>query len=120
MLRWLRSAFWTVTRLILSLRYRVLVHGLEQARRLKRPALILPNHPGYIDPAVVITALWSTLRPRPMIWEGLFFYPDYLRTTLSTPIVKVLGAVLMRDIERPSAEARARAKQAIAGVVEGL
>jgi 1-acyl-sn-glycerol-3-phosphate acyltransferase len=49
MLRWLRSAFWTVARLILSLRYRVRVHGLEEAR-LKGPVLIVPNHPGYIDP----------------------------------------------------------------------
>jgi long-chain-fatty-acid--[acyl-carrier-protein] ligase len=120
MLRWLRSAFWTVSRLILSLRYRVRVHGLEQARALKGPVLIVPNHPGYIDPAVVVSALWSALRPRPMIWEGLFFHPEYLRSPLSTPIVNVLGAVLMPDLERPSAEARARAEQAIAGVVEGL
>jgi 1-acyl-sn-glycerol-3-phosphate acyltransferase len=43
MLRWLRTALWAVVRLILSLRYRVRVQGLEQLRGLKGPVLVLPN-----------------------------------------------------------------------------
>jgi 1-acyl-sn-glycerol-3-phosphate acyltransferase len=30
---------------------------LDQIQGLKGPVLILPNHPGYIDPALVLAAL---------------------------------------------------------------
>ena len=116
----LRSAFWGLFRLILSLRYRVRIHGLERARRLKGPVLILPNHPGYIDPPLVVSALWGTLRPQPVIYEGLLFDPDYLRTPFSRPLARLLGAVLVPDLDRPNAENRARAEQVMARVSAGL
>ena len=55
---------------MLSLRYRVRVVGLEKLQGFDGPALILPNHPGYIDPSLVLMTLWPTLRPRPMLFEG--------------------------------------------------
>jgi long-chain-fatty-acid--[acyl-carrier-protein] ligase len=120
MLRWLRSAFWVLTRLVLSLRYRVRVHGLEKVRGLKGPVLILPNHPAYIDPPLVVASLWSALRPRPLVYEGLFFDPDYFRSPLSMPLVKLLGALLVPDLDQPSARARARAEEAVGQVIAGL
>ena len=75
MLDWLRSVYWALFRLILSLRYRVHIHGLERARGLKGPVLILPNHPAYIDPPLVVSTLWGTLRPRPVLDAGLLFDP---------------------------------------------
>src|SRR2546428_6065887 len=50
----LRYTVWLLARLTLALRYRVRVHGLEQLRDLKGPILILPNHPGMIDPPLVL------------------------------------------------------------------
>jgi long-chain-fatty-acid--[acyl-carrier-protein] ligase len=120
MLRLLRSAFWILTRFVLSLRYRVRVHGLEEVRRLKGPVLILPNHPGYIDPPLVVASLWSVLRPRPLVYEGLFFDPAYFRSPLSVPLVNLLGALLVPDLDQPSAKARARAEQAVGQVIAGL
>jgi long-chain-fatty-acid--[acyl-carrier-protein] ligase len=120
MLRWLRTGFWTLTRLILSLRYRVRVKGLERVRRLKGPVLVLPNHPAYIDPPLVISSLWSALRPRPLVYEGLFFDPAYFRTPLSYPLIGLTGALLVPDLEQPSAQARARAEQAVTAAIEGL
>jgi long-chain-fatty-acid--[acyl-carrier-protein] ligase len=120
MLNWLRTAFWALMRAVLSLRYRVRVRGLEQARRLKGPVLILPNHPAYIDPPLVVSALWPALRPRPVVYEGLLFDPDYIQTPLSGPLVGLLGAVLVPDLDQPSAKARARAEQVIGEVIEGL
>ena len=38
---------------------------MEQLRGIKGPVLILPNHPGYIDPPLVLAVLWPVLRPRP-------------------------------------------------------
>jgi long-chain-fatty-acid--[acyl-carrier-protein] ligase len=120
MLGWLRAAFWALTRLILSLRYRVRVRGLEPVRHLRGPVLVLPNHPAYIDPPLVVASLWPVLRPRPLVYEGLFFNPDYLRSPLSSSLVNLTGAALVPDLHQPSAEARARADQAVAGVIGGL
>jgi acyl-CoA synthetase (AMP-forming)/AMP-acid ligase II/1-acyl-sn-glycerol-3-phosphate acyltransferase/acyl carrier protein len=120
MLRWLRSAFWALMRLLLSFRYRVRVHGRKQLRGLKGPVVVFPNHPGYIDPALVLSQLWPTLHLKPVLYEGLFLQPGYFRTPLAYPLIKFLGALLVPDLNRPSARARARAEQAVAGVIEGL
>ena len=47
--------FWWFARCVLSLRYRVKVTGREQLAGV-RGALVLPNHPAYIDPALVFRA----------------------------------------------------------------
>jgi long-chain-fatty-acid--[acyl-carrier-protein] ligase len=120
MLRFLRSVFWTLTRLVLALRYRVRVHGLEPLRDLKGPVLILPNHPAYIDPPLVVSALWPLLYPRPLIYEGFFRQPGYFRTPFNNLFIKLVDALLVPDLNRPSAKARAQAEQAIAAVIDGL
>ena len=116
----LRWFFWAFLRLMLGARYRLHVHGRDQLQALKGPVLILPNHPGYIDPPLVVSALWGTLRPQPVIYEGLLFDPDYLRTPFSRPLARLLGAVLVPDLDRPNAENRARAEQVMARVSAGL
>ena len=67
MLRLVRYLFWLFARFVVSLRYRVRITGMERLPNLRGPILILPNHPAYMDPVVVLTMLWGTLRPRPMI-----------------------------------------------------
>jgi long-chain-fatty-acid--[acyl-carrier-protein] ligase len=114
MFRLLQNAFLAFARLVLSLRYRVRVHGWEQLRGLKGATLILPNHPGYIDPPLVLSTLWPALHPRPLLWEGMF------RSPILAPVMKLLNALQVPDLDRPSAEARAQTEQAIAGVIEGL
>src|SRR6516164_6932082 len=111
MLHFLRYVFWNLARVVLALRYRVRVHGLEQLRRLKRPVLVLPNHPGYIDPPLVLSALWPTLRPRPLIYEGFFRSPGYFKTPFTGALIKLLDALLVPDLGSPSAKGRARAEQ---------
>jgi acyl-CoA synthetase (AMP-forming)/AMP-acid ligase II/1-acyl-sn-glycerol-3-phosphate acyltransferase/acyl carrier protein len=120
MLRLFRSVFWAFMRLLLSFRYRVRVHGRKQLRGLKGPVVVFPNHPGYIDPALVLSQLWPTLHLKPVLYEGLFLQPGYFRTPLAYPLIKFLGALLVPDLNRPSARARARAEQAVNGVIEGL
>jgi 1-acyl-sn-glycerol-3-phosphate acyltransferase len=44
-------------------------------RDLKGATLILPNHPGYMDPLLLKTELWTTLRPRPLVAENTFKNP---------------------------------------------
>jgi long-chain-fatty-acid--[acyl-carrier-protein] ligase len=120
MLRFLRYLFWTLARLVLALRYRVRVRGLEQLRRLKRPVLVLPNHPAYIDPPLVLSALWPTLRPRPLIYEGFFRNPGYFQTPFTSALIKLLDALVVPDLTSPSAKARARAEHVVGEIVAGL
>src|SRR3984893_7334138 len=109
-----RFLLWAMFRLLLSLRYRVWVHGLEQVRNFKEGTLILPNHPAYMDPPLVFTSLWRALKPRPLLFEGNF------QNLLFYPLMKLIRAVPLPDMERPSAKARARTELAIKEVIDGL
>lgn len=51
-------------RSLLRLRYRVRIEGLEAILAKGRQGiLILPNHPAYIDPVILLTHFFPTLRP---------------------------------------------------------
>lgn len=110
----LRLAIRHLAAVIVSLRYRVRLHGADRVRELKGPVLLLPNHPGYIDPVIVLTTLWPLLRPRPVLYEEFFRHP------LLHPFVKLLRAVQVPDLERASVQARQRAEQAVADVIDAL
>ncbi len=97
-----------------SLRYRVHVHGREQIDGLKGPVIILPNHPGLIDPLLVLTVIWPTLKPRPTVYEGNFTNP------IMSLLMKLLNAVRVPGLEQASSKARLRAQQAVEAVIAGL
>src|SRR5262249_61106291 len=92
-LRWL---LWVLSVLVRSLRYRVRVHGMRELRGLRGPTLILPNHPAYIDPPLLLTVTWPALRPRPMLYEGHF------RHWLLRPLVPLLEGLPVPDLDQPS------------------
>ena len=50
----LRLLFLAFGRWLLRLRYRVRVIGLEKLQSLDGPTLVMPNHPAYIDPPLVL------------------------------------------------------------------
>lgn len=110
----LRYLVWVLAKLVLPLRYRVHVHGIDRLRNVKGPALILPNHPGYCDPLLVLMTVWPWLHPRPLLYENYFLNP------LLSPFAKLLRAVLVPDLERASTRARQRAGEALASVVSAL
>jgi long-chain-fatty-acid--[acyl-carrier-protein] ligase len=115
MMTFLRYLFWSLCRLIQPLRYRLRVHGLEQVRGLKGPVLILPNHPAYIDPALVLLALWPVLKPRPLVFEMMF------NNRLLLPFAKLLNALRVPDLDtQASAKAREEAQRSVNAVIEGL
>src|SRR5207248_287077 len=78
------------------------------------PKLILPNHPGYIDPILLLATLWPALHPRPMV-----FVSDRPSLTFSL-LLKLLNAIAVPDLARASARARARAEKALADTVAAL
>jgi long-chain-fatty-acid--[acyl-carrier-protein] ligase len=114
MLRLFRFLFWVFGRVVLAQRYRIRVHGLDKVRDLPGPLLVLPNHPAFIDPPIVLMSLWRTLRPRPLLFEGNFSGPFLY------PLLHLLDALRVPDLDQTSAEARAQAERAIEGVIEAL
>jgi long-chain-fatty-acid--[acyl-carrier-protein] ligase len=113
-MRVLRTLLWLFARFSLSRRYRVRVHGLDAVRGLRGPILVLPNHPAYIDPPLVLTALYPVLRPRPLLYENNFQNP------LLAPFMGLLDALRVPDLEQTSDEARQRTAAAIEGVKQAL
>src|SRR5947209_7716596 len=107
----LRLLICALTRMVIALRYRMQVRGLDPLHGLKGPVLILPNHPGLIDPVLVLSALWPRLRPRPMVYEENFKNP------LLHLLMKVMNAVRVPDLDQASIQARSRAQKAVAGVI---
>jgi long-chain-fatty-acid--[acyl-carrier-protein] ligase len=114
MLMLLRYCLCLLARLILSLRYRVRVYGWEQVRKLQGPVLVLPNHPGLIDPLLILAILWPALKPRPTVYEGHFANP------FLSLLVKLLNAVRVPGLEQASTKARLRAQRAVEAVSAGL
>jgi long-chain-fatty-acid--[acyl-carrier-protein] ligase len=113
-LRALRFLLWLFARSMLALRYRIHVHGLDKIRKLDGPILVLPNHPAYIDPLIVLNALFSALHPRPLLFEGNF------RTPLLRFVMRVLDALRVPDLEQASEKSRRRANQAIEDIKQAL
>jgi acyl-CoA synthetase (AMP-forming)/AMP-acid ligase II/1-acyl-sn-glycerol-3-phosphate acyltransferase/acyl carrier protein len=109
----IRWCLWAMAAVVLSLRYRVKVTGLEKVRGLTK-TIILPNHPAYVDPLLVYRTVWPVLRPRPMLFEGLFKNPVLFW------VPRVLDAVAIPDLSEHSVAARQQAERAIQSVIEGL
>jgi long-chain-fatty-acid--[acyl-carrier-protein] ligase len=108
MLRFFRRMLWLIVRFVLSLRYRVRVHGTEQLGEFKGPLLILPNHPGFVDPMLMLSLLGPRLHPRPMLAESNFQSP------VMRLLMKLLNALRVPDLDQASSDARDRAQQAVA------
>src|SRR5437660_12642413 len=109
--RWI---FWGLLRLVLGARYRLCLHSKEQLRALKGPVLILPNHPGYIDPFLLFAALWPSLRMRPLVYGGTFRGPT------GRFLVWLVNALEVPDLDVASVRAQAHAEKAVQSIAAGL
>ena len=63
-----------VTRCLLWLRYDIDLRGAEKLNN-RAGVLILPNHPGELDPVIVVSHLWNPLQPHPVALEDFYFMP---------------------------------------------
>jgi len=104
---------WCIATLTLPLRYRVRIIGLEKVRGIKK-ALVLPNHPAYIEPPMILRVFWPALRIRPMLLGQMFQNP------LLFWMPKLLDAVQMPDLEQHSEAARLGAQTGIETIIAGL
>ena len=114
MRRLIDTVFWGLVRLILRLRYRVSVTGLEGLAELQGPVLVLPNHPCYIDPPTVLSQLHLGLKPRlrPLVFSGTYRVPFLL------PLMKLVGAFEVPDLSAQSRSAAARTQELIDAVAQ--
>ena len=112
----IRWVIYAVFRFLVWLRYRVRVKGMESLRGLgrNRKVLVLPNHPGYADPMLVLTRLGQPLDPRPLVFEGTYVNP------VMWPIMKVIDALRVPDMESASSNARETAQASVQAIIDGL
>ncbi|MGD0664746.1 MAG: AMP-binding protein [Rhabdochlamydiaceae bacterium] len=85
-----------LVRVVVSIRYRVRVRGLEninpETLSKKGGILFLPNHPAEIDPVIVLLLLWGKYKAHPLVVEQFY----YLKGTHS--VQKKIGAVPIPDM----------------------
>src|SRR5271154_457596 len=103
-----------VGRPLTRLRYRVEIDGLDLLRDLRGPALVLPNHPGHIDPVLVMTQLGAEIPLRPLV-VSFMYRPFYL-----LPLMKFINALEVPDLVQHSHSAREQVEPLINTVVGGL
>ena len=82
-----------IIRCLLRTRYRIEIRdsGVEQLP--DRGVLILPNHPGEMDPVIVTSLLWDRYQPRPVVVED-FYHLGPLK-----PLMKLINAIPMPSME---------------------
>jgi len=112
--RFLQRAFWTLARWLLRLRYRVRVTGLESLAELEGPTLVMPNHPGYIDPPLVLSHVRLGGPIRPMVYGGTY------RNPVLYPMMRLVDALEVPDLAEQSKSAQERTLETIDAIVAGL
>jgi acyl-CoA synthetase (AMP-forming)/AMP-acid ligase II/1-acyl-sn-glycerol-3-phosphate acyltransferase/acyl carrier protein len=105
---------WFLIRLLLRSRYRVQISGLELLKDLEGPTLVLPNHPAYIDPPLVLSHVRMHELLRPVVYGGTY------RNPVLYPFMRLIGAVEVPELAQQSRSARAEAFDMIDAVVAAL
>ncbi len=114
MSRQLQAMFWWIVRCLVRLRYRVRVVGLEKLGGVRGPTLVMPNHPGYIDPPLVLSHLRLEGPVRPIVTEAMY------RRAALLPWMRLVEALEVPELDEHSHGAREQTLAMIDAVVEGL
>jgi len=96
------------------LRYRVEIDGLDKLRAVRGPALVLPNHPGHVDPVLIMTHLGGEVALRPLV-VSFMYRPPHLN-----PLMRFIDALEVPDMVAHSHSAREAVEPLIRTVVDGL
>ncbi len=84
-----------LTRIVLSLRYDIRVHGGDNLQHCTG-VLILANHPGALDPAIVMSHLWNRLQPHPVAVDDFYYMPSIhwlMRLIRAIPMPNMHGGI---------------------------
>ena len=110
----LNRLFLTITAILLRLRYRVTVEGAEALGALDGPTLILPNHPAYVDPPLVLSHLRLGRSLRPLVFSGTY------RLLPLRPLMAMVDAFEVPDLSAQSRDAQAKTLGMIEAVVDSI
>ncbi len=104
-----------IGRLLLRLRYRIRVSGLEEiAARGRRGILFLPNHPALIDPIIMLTELHRLFRPESLADAAQIEWP------VARWLAKIFHARPLPDPATAGPECREEVERVIQGCIEDL
>ncbi len=74
--------------------------GAERLRALEGPTLVLPNHPAYVDPALVLSHLRLGRALRPLVFSGIY------RLLPLRPLMAMVDAFEVPDLSAQSRDAQ--------------
>lgn len=114
MARWIEGFFWALLRFAFRRRYRVSITGLERLARLRGPTLVLPNHPAYVDPAILLSHLRSGPTLRPLVFSGMY------RRRFLYPLMRLVHAFEVPDLREHSRDSQKRTLELIEHVAARL
>jgi len=104
-----------LTRLLLRLRYRIRVTGLDAVTaRGTRGILFLPNHPALVDPVILMTELHGRFQPRPLADQ------DQIDRPVVRSLVKLVRPISMPDPAVYGQRSQVEVERAIAGCIAAL
>jgi len=112
--RFFQTLFWSLVRFLSHFRYRVRVVGGEKLRQLRGPTLVMPNHPAYIDPVLVMTHVRLRGGLRPTVFSGMY------RNPVLYPLMRLANALEVPDLSEHSHDARQQTLAVIGAIAEGL
>lgn len=105
----------TITKWLLSLRYRVSIRGLKAvAAKGKKGILFLPNHPALIDPIILAAHLHSQFAPRALADK------NQVDRFLIRWLARRSGARIIPSIAKYGSAARSEIEKALDESIEGL
>ncbi len=114
MQRFFQRIFWWMARCLLRLRYRVQVQGADALPDLDGPTIVMPNHPGYIDPPLVLSHLRLRDPLRPLVYTGTY------RNPVLYPVMRALGSVEVPELSAQSRQAKQTTLDMIEKVAEAV
>lgn len=121
MRNFLLSFFIIIVRLLMRLRYKIVVKGLDKLQRDKLPKphaglLFLPNHPAaFVDPAAVSIPIWRKFPIRPLVIDYVYYTP------VIHALMRYLHALPIPDNEKSSNSVKKRrSEEALIEVIKGL
>lgn len=73
---------------------------MQEFRELRGPTLVMPNHPGYVDPPLILSHLRVNGGIRPVVFSGMYRKPSLY------PLMRLVDALEVPDLTEHSHGAR--------------
>jgi long-chain-fatty-acid--[acyl-carrier-protein] ligase len=103
-----------LVKILLWLRYRITVKGLDAIQPDNRPILFLPNHPALIDPVIVMSRLLDRFQPRPLADES------QVNRMFIRRIIRIFGTIVIPDLSTGGKQNRGQVEAGLQRIIDAL